>query len=364
MEDEIDKRNMRLALRLAVRGAGRTSPNPMVGAVLARNGRIIATGYHQRAGDDHGEIVALKRAGRKARGATLYLNLEPCSHYGKTPPCAPAVIAAGIQRVVVGMVDPNPFVSGRGIRRLRRAGVQVRVGVLEAECQKLNEAFRKYITRRLPFVILKLAATLDGKIATSTGDSRWITEESSRRYVHHLRNQVDAVIVGIGTVLADNPKLTSRIPGGRDPWRIVLDPNLRIPLTAHLLHQREPEKTIVVTGSRASMKKIEALRHCGAQVWSFPLRRGIIPFAAILKRLGKLGLLSVMIEGGATTAARALKEGVVDKLLFFYAPKIIGGDGRDMIEALGINRMAQSKRIRDMEVKKLGKDFLVSGYFQ
>jgi diaminohydroxyphosphoribosylaminopyrimidine deaminase/5-amino-6-(5-phosphoribosylamino)uracil reductase len=336
----------------------------MVGAVLVRGGNIIATGYHQRAGNDHAEIVALKRAGERARGATLYLNLEPCSHYGRTPPCTLSLIRSGVKRVVVGMVDPNPFVSGRGIRSLRRAGIQVHVGLLGAECQKLNEAFRKFITRRIPFVILKLAASLDGKIATSTGDSRWITETASRRYVHELRNQVDAVVVGIGTVLADNPKLTCRIPGGRDPLRVVLDPHLRIPFRAHLLHERDPEKTIVVTGSRVPIRKVEAIHRFGAQVWRFPLRGGQIPFSSFLRRLGKMGLLSIMVEGGATTASHALKEGVVDKVLFFYAPKIIGGEGRPMIEALGIRKISHSRTIRDMEVKRFGKDFLISGYLK
>lgn len=364
MADEGDKKYMRLALRLALKGAGRTGPNPMVGAVLVRGGSIVATGYHRRAGSDHAEIVALKRAGERARGATLYLNLEPCDHQGRTPPCTAALIRAGVKKVVVGMVDPNPLVSGGGIRRLRRAGVQLRVGLLEAECRRLNEAFRKYITRRIPFVILKLAASLDGRIATSTGESRWVTGSSARQYVHHLRDQVDAVIVGAGTVLADDPRLTCRIPGGSDPLRVVLDGRLRIPLKAHLLHQREAAKTIVVTGSLAPMRKIETIRGYGATVWRFPLRRGRIPFAPVLKKLGKMGMLSVMIEGGATTAGWALKERVVDKVLIFYAPKLIGGDGKEMIAALGIKKMSRCKRIRDMEVKRLGEDFLVSGYLK
>jgi len=362
MGNEIDKRYMRLALRLAFKGAGRTSPNPLVGAVLVRGGRMVATGYHQRAGEDHAEIVALKRAGDRARGATLYLNLEPCSHQGRTPPCTVSLIQSGVRRVVAGMLDPNPLVSGRGIRRLRRAGIQVRVGLLEAECRRLNEAFTKYITRHIPLVILKLAASLDGKTATSTGDSRWITETASRNYVHQIRNRVDAVLVGIGTVIADNPRLTCRLPGGRDPWRIVLDSHLRIPLSARLLHERNPEKTIIVTGPRAPARKIEAIRSRGAQVWSFPHRAGGISFASLLNRLGKMGLTSIMIEGGAATASRALREGIVDKVVIFYAPKIIGGDGKAMIEALGIRKVSRSTRIKDMEVKRLGKDFLVSGY--
>jgi len=359
---DLDRRYMRLAVRLALKGAGRTSPNPLVGAVLVRSGRIVATGYHQRAGEDHAEIVALKRAGDRARGATLYLSLEPCSHQGRTPPCTLSLIQSGVRRVVVGMLDPNPLVSGRGIRRMRRAGIEVHAGLLGAECRRLNEAFTKYITRHIPFVILKLAASLDGKTATATGDSRWITETASRSYVHQIRNQVDAVLVGIETVITDNPRLTCRLPGGRDPWRIVLDSRLRIPLSARLLHERNPQKTIVITGPRAPVKRIEAIRSCGAQVWSFPLQAGRISFASVLSRLGKMGLTSVMIEGGATTASLALREGIVDKVVIFYAPKIIGGDGRAMIETLGIRKVSRSRRIKDMEVKRLGKDFLVSGY--
>jgi len=364
MDDDRDKKYMRLALRLALKGAGRTSPNPMVGAVLVRRGKIIATGYHRRAGSDHAEIVALKRAGGKARGATLYLNLEPCNHQGRTPPCALALARSGVRRVVVGMVDPNPLVSGKGIRRLRQARIRVDAGLLERECRRLNEAFSKYITRRIPFVILKLAVSLDGRIAASTGDSRWVTGSVSRQYVHRLRDQVDAVLVGAGTVLADDPKLTCRLRGGRDPWRIVLDGRLRIPLKAHLFHQRNPEKTIVVTSSRSPAKKIAALQACGAAVWKFPLREGRIPFVPLLKKLGRMGLLSVMIEGGAITAGWALKEDIADKVLFFYAPKIIGGEGIPMISALGIKKTSHARKIKDIEIKRFGKDFLVSGYLK
>ena len=362
MGDDLDERYMRLALRLALRGAGRTSPNPMVGAVLVRGGKIVATGYHRRVGSDHAEIVALKRAGEKASNATLYLNLEPCSHQGKTPPCTLSLIRSGVKRVVAGMVDPNPLVSGKGFRQLRRAGIRVQVGLLEAQCRRLNEAFIKYITRRIPFVILKLAASLDGKIATAAGDSRWITGPAARHYVHRLRNRVDAVLVGVETVVADDPRLTCRLARGRDPWRVILDGHLRIPLKARLLSQRGAEKTIVVTGTRAPMEKVKALQGDGVQVWLFPLRKGKIPFSSILKRLSQMGCVSVMIEGGATTATRALAEKVVDKLLFFYAPKIIGAEGRAMIEALGVKRLGQSKKIKEMEVKRFGEDILVSGY--
>ncbi len=364
MGDGPDERYMRMALRLALKGIGRTSPNPMVGAVLVRGGRVVGSGAHRRAGGDHAEIAALKQAGKRARGATLVLNLEPCDHQGKTPPCTLSLIRSGVRRVVTGMLDPNPLVSGKGIRRLRRAGIQVRVNVLEKECRRLNEAFIKYITRRLPLVTLKLAASIDGSIATSTGDSRWITEEAARRYVHQLRNQVDAVLVGVDTVIADDPRLTCRLAGGRDPLRIVLDSHLRIPLTARLFHQRGSEKTIVIAGARASKKKMKAIEDFGAQVWSIPLRGRRIPFKALLKRLAKMGLPSIMIEGGSTTAARALAEGAVDKVLFFYAPKIIGGEGKHMIGDLGIKKMSRCMKIQDVEIERFGHDILVSGYLR
>lgn len=260
---DLDKRYLGMACRLARKAAGRTSPNPMVGAVLVRGEKVIASGFHRIAGADHAEIVALKRAGTKARGATLYINLEPGSHYGRTPPCSATLINAGIKRVIAGMKDPNPLVAGRGFRQLRRAGIEVRVGILEEECRTLNEAFTKYITRGVPFVTLKLAASLDGKIATVTGDARWISSVDSRRMVHQLRNQVDAVITGVGTVIVDDPQLTCRIPNGRNPWRVILDSRLRIPLSAELLRQRDPEKNIIVTGDRSRQNKIRALESLG-----------------------------------------------------------------------------------------------------
>jgi len=353
---------MRMACRLAMKAAGRTSPNPMVGAVLVRNGKIVGRGFHRFAGGDHAEIVALKRAGARARGATLYINLEPCAHQGRTPPCAPVLIESGIKEVVIAMEDPNPLVAGRGLSSLRRAGMVVRGGVLRAECEQLNEAFIKYITRKLPFVTLKLAASLDGKIATARGDAKWVTDAAARREVHELRNRLDAVLVGAGTVLADNPRLTCRIAGGRDPWRVVLDGRLRIPLNARLLRERTPGKNIIVTGSRASARKIRALEALGARVWRFDRRNGLIPWSGVLQKLAAIGVMSVLVEGGAETAASALRERAVDKLLLFYAPKIFGGDGRSMIGSLGITRVSRAIRLKRMEITKLGADILVSGY--
>ena len=363
-QDQIDRRYMRMACRLAEKAAGRTSPNPMVGAVLVRKGRIIGSGFHPFAGGDHAEIVALKEAGNKAEGATLYINLEPCNHYGRTPPCTRSLIAAGINEVVVGMEDPNPLVSGKGLRALVRAGIKVRTGVLHEQCRVLNEAFTKLITRGVPFVTLKLAASLDGKISTATGDARWISCEESRATVHLLRNRYDAVLVGAGTVIADNPQLTCRIAGGRDPWRIILDARLRISLHAEFLRQRGGNKNIIVTSDTAPAGKISALENLGATVWRLPAREGAVRWLPLLEKLAKTGIASVLIEGGATTAAGALKEKVVDKMLLFYAPKLLVGDGRYMIDILVIEHVKQSVMLHNLKIQKSGADLLISGYLK
>src|SRR3989304_899935 len=246
-----DEKWMKRVLRLAGAGRGRTSPNPLGGAVLVKNGKGVGEGYHARIGEAHAEIVALRQAGEEARGAVLYLNLEPCTHYGRTPPCVPQVIKAGLKRVVIGTKDPNPVVNGKGIETLRKSGLDIKVGVLEKECKRLNEGFCKYILGKEPFVILKVAATLDGKIATRNGNSKWISGEASRRFVHKLRDQVDGIIVGTGTVLKDDPMLTTRIKGGRNPYRIILDSRLRIPKKAKVI-EISPSKTIIATTELAS----------------------------------------------------------------------------------------------------------------
>jgi diaminohydroxyphosphoribosylaminopyrimidine deaminase/5-amino-6-(5-phosphoribosylamino)uracil reductase len=353
---------MRLALRLARRGAGRTSPNPMVGAVLVRGGKIVGRGYHRFAGGDHAEIAALKQAGVKARGATLYITLEPCCHQGRTPPCARALIRAGIKEVVAGARDPNPKVAGRGLRQLRRAGVGVRVGLLEAQCHELIEAFTKFITKGLPFVILKLAATLDGKIATAAGDARWISSAQSRDSVHRLRNEVDALLVGSATVRADDPQLTCRIAGGRNPCRVVLASGLRLPLSAQIFHQADPENTIVATGVNAPKRQVRAIEALGARVWRLALSRGRIAWRPLLRKMAGLGIVTVIIEGGAAVAASALRAKAVDKIVFFYAPKILGGDGRAMIAPLGLRRVSQAISLKRMDVGLTGGDVVVVGY--
>jgi diaminohydroxyphosphoribosylaminopyrimidine deaminase/5-amino-6-(5-phosphoribosylamino)uracil reductase len=353
---------MRRAYRLARKAAGRTSPNPIVGAVLVRGGKIVGTGYHKAAGSDHAEIAALKQAGTKARGARLYITLEPCSHYGRTPPCADALIRAGIKEVVAAMRDPNPRVAGSGFETLRRAGIKVRLGLMAAECRTMLEAFSKFITRGMPFVTLKLAATLDGKIAAASGESQWISGEPSRALVHRWRNEMDAVLVGAATVRADDPQLTCRSAGGRNPYRVVLDSRLRTPLNAQLLKHRDVARTIIATTAAAPTTKVRAIEALGAQVWRLPAARKQVAWLPLLKRLAKQGIASVLIEGGAAVAASALRAGVVDKLELFYAPKLIGGDGRAMIGALGLGKMAQAIRLKNLSVRRVGEDLLVTAY--
>lgn len=357
-----DEKYLRLACRLAERAYGRTSPNPPVGAVLVRAGKIVGTGYHRFAGGDHAEIAALRRAGARARGATLYITLEPCSHHGRTPPCTGALIRAGIKEVVCGVRDPNPLVAGRGLRRLARAGIRVRTGVLEQRCRLLIEAFAKYITRQVPFVVLKLAATLDGRIAAASGDARWISGERSRKEVHRLRNRVDAVVVGVGTVIADDPLLTCRIAGGRNPWRIVLDSRLRLPLSAKIVRLADAQKTIIAAGAAAPSAKLRALESLGVEVWRLPLRGERISWRPLLKKLARRDIVSVLIEGGARTAASALAEKIVDKFVFFYAPKILGGDGMPMISGLGFRRVKNALPARELHLHRSGEDLVVTGY--
>ena len=333
----------------------------MVGAVLVRGGKIVGSGYHQYAGGPHAEINALKQAGTKAKGATLYITLEPCSHQGRTPPCTRALIAAGIRAVVAGMKDPNPLVAGRGFQKLRRAGIKVRSGLCQEESSQLIEAFAKFITERRPLVTLKLAATLDGKIATPSGDARWISGERSRARVHRWRNEMDAVLVGAGTVRADDPLLTCRMAGGRNPYRLVLDSRLRISPSASLLRLPDADKTIIATTHRAPLSKVRALEKLGVVVWRLASRNDRVAWLPLLRKLAGLGVVTLLIEGGAEVAASALKNKVVDKLELFYAPKLVGGDGRAMLGPLGIGKMAQAMALRRFDMRRSGEDLWLSG---
>ncbi|MFI5366831.1 MAG: bifunctional diaminohydroxyphosphoribosylaminopyrimidine deaminase/5-amino-6-(5-phosphoribosylamino)uracil reductase RibD [Candidatus Binatia bacterium] len=360
MSNSDDARFMRMALRLGRRGVGRTSPNPPVGAVVVVHGTVVGRGFHRQAGAAHGEAAALHAAGARARGATLYVTLEPCAHYGRTPPCTQAVIASGVRRVVIGTRDPNPRVRGNGLQRLRAAGIEVHSGVLQAECDELLAAFRKHVTTGLPLVTVKLAASLDGRIATAAGDARWITGEDSRRYVHRLRAEHDAVLVGAETIIRDDPELTSRIRGGRNPLRVILDGRLRLPLQSRVLTNAVPAATLVITGSQVSAAKFRNVRECGVEIVSLAAKAGRIPIARVMRELGKRNIMSVLIEGGATVATAALAAGVVDRMLVFFAPKLIGGDGRPMLEALGVRRMRDALALGPLRVKRFAQDILVA----
>jgi diaminohydroxyphosphoribosylaminopyrimidine deaminase/5-amino-6-(5-phosphoribosylamino)uracil reductase len=362
----IDERFMREALRLARRGLGRTSPNPPVGAVIVRKGKVIARGYHQKAGGPHAEVQALAKLGEKGnKGDTLYVTLEPCNHHGRTPPCTEAILKSGIGNVVVGMKDPNPRVTGGGCEYLTQRGVKVRIGILEAECQRLNEFFVKFVTTGRPFVVAKSALTLDGWSATSTGHSQWITNQESREFVHRLRDMVDAVMVGIETILADDPLLNTRLKNrkGKDPIRIVLDTNLRIPEAAKVLKQDSQAMVLVVVGEHASVERQEKLREWGASILVCPTREGRIDLRVLMDRLGAMSITSILVEGGATLMGSLIREKLIDKFYVFKAPKILGGsDGIPMALGPGPKNLDQSLILRDMEVKRFGEDLLLIGY--
>lgn len=358
-----DKFFMQKTLDLAAKGKSRTSPNPAVGALIVKNGKILAKGYHKKAGTPHAEIIALKKAGALSRGATLFVNLEPCCHTEKkTPPCTKAIIKSGIKKVVTAMIDPNPNVAGMGIRELRKAGIKTEVGVMEAEAKKLNEAFIKFITKKEPFVFMKVAQTIDGKIATATGNSKWITGALSREYVHKLRNEADALLVGIGTVKADNPSLDCRVKGGMNPFRIIIDSSLRIPLNAKLLKHKD-NRTIIATTEKANQKKIRQLTSLGVKVLTIKSKQRKVDLKKLMKELGKLDITSVMIEGGSTINASALSSKIVDKVLVFIAPKIIGGI--DSIPSIGGKSPALIKsayQLKNISTLSFGDDILIEGY--
>jgi diaminohydroxyphosphoribosylaminopyrimidine deaminase/5-amino-6-(5-phosphoribosylamino)uracil reductase len=356
-----DVRWMQRALRLAARGRGNTSPNPMVGAVIVRRARVAGAGYHRRAGGPHAEIFALRQAGAAARGATMYVTLEPCCHHGRTPPCTEAIIAARLARVVVACVDPNPSVNGRGIRQLRRAGIEVQVGVLQGEAQRLNRAYLKHTETGLPLVSLKAAMSLDGKIATARGEARWITGEPARAYGHRLRSYHDAVLVGVGTVLADDPELTVRMVRRASPLRVVVDSRGRTPPTARLLSADERRPVVAVT-RRAPAARRGRIERAGAEVWVLPSSGGGVSLRALMKRLGERGVQSVLVEGGGKVAAGALAAGLVDRVYFFLAPRIIGGaSAPTSVEGEGARRLADAWRIERVRVRRIGEDILVTG---
>lgn len=369
-DDDQDVHFMRQALRLAARGRATVRPNPMVGAVVVANGAVVGSGYHRRAGGPHAEVAALRQARARSRGATLYTTLEPCCHTEKrTPPCVPAILESGVRRVVVAMRDPNPHVAGRGIRQLRRAGVSVDVGCLGKEAVRLNEVYLHWIRTGRPFVVLKAAMTLDGKIATATGESQWITGSKARTHVHHLRSRVDAIAVGAETVLKDDPQLTVRVSGGkrsaigiRQPARLVFDSRLRIPFGARVLQGIEQAPTIVATTNLASPRKVERLRKMGVQILVLPRKRTRVSLGACLQVLGSMEVTSMLVEGGGELNAGFLRAGLVNRICLYVAPALLGG--QQTIGLLGgrsPRRLADIVPVSNLHIESLGEDVLITG---
>lgn len=363
----MDTKFMKRALELAEKGVGYTKPNPLVGAVIVKDGKIIGEGYHELYGSHHAEINALKSAIEDVSGATMYVTLEPCSHYGRTPPCANAIVEKGIKKVVIGLLDPNPLVSGRGLEILKNNGIEVVTGILEDEGKKQNEIFLKYIATRLPFGILKIAMTLDGKIASAIGDSKWITNEFSRQYVHELRHRVSGIMVGIGTVLTDNPELTTRLKNreGVDPIRIIVDSTAKIPLNAKVLNLDSKAKTIVATTEKADKQSLKYIRNKGADIIITPLKNNRVDLSYLMQHLGQRGIDSVLIEGGGALNFSALEEGIVDKVISFIAPKIIGGAAaKTPVEGDGISHIKNAIQLENIQISRFQEDIMIEGYLK
>ncbi len=362
---QADREFLKKAVQLALRGRGFVSPNPLVGAVVVREREIVGAGYHRKFGGDHAEVEALREAGHLARNATLYCTLEPCSHFGKTPPCVNRIIESGITRVVLGSVDPNPLVNGRGIKVLRESGVSVETGLLAEACRELNESFFKYITTRLPFVTLKIAQSVDGKIADQHGQSRWISNERARRLTHRWRWQTDAVLVGIGTILADDPRLTVRYEEGPQPRRIVLDSHLRVAMTAKVLNDAHVERTVIIISSDCKEHgKAAEIEQRGAKVWHVsPTPSGHLHLSQALERIGQEGLAAVLVEGGRRIFTSFLEEKLADRLTCFFAPMILG-EGVPAFRGLPIANMSEAIHLVKPRWKILGDNGLVSGWIR
>ena len=362
-----DERYMRLALRLAAKGRGRTSPNPMVGAVVVAGGRIVGQGYHRRAGGPHAEVFALRQAGRRAMGATLYVTLEPCCHTNKrTPPCTPLIEKSGVRRVVIAQTDPNPLVSGRGIRRLRRAGLTVDAGCCAEEARRLNRVYVHWMETGRPFVTLKAGMTLDGKIATATGESRWITGEAARRDAHRLRSEVDAVVVGIGTVLKDDPTLTARLSerplklAPRQPIRVVMDSRLRIPQKARIFSRLQSAHAVVVTTRNAPARKMRVLRRDGIDVLTLPSGAGGVSLADLCRQLGRLGIRSLLVEGGSAVNASFLRHKLIDRVVLYVAPLLLGGnDAKGVIGGAAPKQLRDSVSLDEVTIRQVGHDMVI-----
>lgn len=364
-----DKFYMKEALALAEKGRGFTAPNPMVGAVVVKNKKIIGKGYHEKNGSAHAEVNAINDAGSDCRGASIYVTLEPCNHTGKTPPCTEKILKAGIKRVVMAMDDPNPVAAG-GAEYLRQNGIEVISGICKEEAEKLNESFIKYTITKKPFVILKYASTLDGRIATKTGDSKWISGPESRKFVHEIRHYVDAIMVGINTIKADDPSLTTRLENveAKDPRRIILDTRLSFPEDAKMLRLNSNSDTILVSGNldtnnKTIAEKRKRLEKMGVTILEVPLKDKRIDLAILITKLGEIGITSLLIEGGSQVIASALNTGIVDKVFAFYGPKMLGGDdGIPVCRGKGPALMKDSIKLSNISVRLSGEDVMVEAY--
>ena len=357
----MDEFYMKRALRLARRGEAWVSPNPMVGAVIVKRGRIIGEGYHQKFGGNHAEINAINHASEPIKGATIYINLEPCTHYGKTPPCIESIIAAKPARVVIGTPDANPIVTGKGIEALKRHGIKTTVGILEESCKELNERFFKFMRTGIPFVTLKFAQSIDGRIATASGHSRWISSEQSLKFAHALRSHHDAVLVGSGTLSKDDPELTVRLSRGRNPLRVVVDSHLRISPDARILKDQDKARTIVATTNYADREKRARLTDLGVEVLAVDTDKDRrVDLMRLLMELGKRNISSVLVEGGADIITSMLVEQLPDRVVIIIAPKIVG-KGIEAIGDLGIKSINESLRLAYRKVRRLGDDLIIDG---
>jgi diaminohydroxyphosphoribosylaminopyrimidine deaminase / 5-amino-6-(5-phosphoribosylamino)uracil reductase len=361
-----DRKYMSRAIALARRGAGWVNPNPMVGCVIVKDGRIIGEGWHEYFGGAHAEVNAFIASAEPVEGATLYVTLEPCSYHGKTPPCSPLIVEKGIRRVVIGMKDPNPKVNGKGIRHLKSAGIEVKAGVLEDRISTMNESFTKFITTGKPFCTLKTAMTLDGKIATVSNASKWISCEKSRRFVHELRQQAGGILVGVDTVIFDDPLLNARRrkKKSKDPLKIIADTHGRIPLNTRVMTVN-PQLTIVATTELSDKGKLKEIERLGVQVILCPMKEERVDLEFLMASLGIMGIDSILIEGGSTLAFSAFSAGIIDKVISFISPKILGGKmAPTPVGGKGIEMMDDAIRIRDWTFRKCGEDFLVEGYIK
>lgn len=361
----MDEYYMGLAISLARKGIGKVNPNPMVGAVIVKDNKIIGTGYHERYGGKHAEINAIENSRQSLNGSTMYVNLEPCSHFGKTPPCVDKIIESKINKVVISSLDPNPLVQGKGVKKLRDAGIEVKVGVLDKENKKLNEVFLKYIKNKKPFVVMKVAMSLDGKISTTTGQSKWISCDESRRYVHKLRSQVMSILVGINTVIKDNPMLDCRLENGKNPIRIIVDTTLKIPIDSKIVSSSKSIRTIVVTTKNANRNVMKLLEDKGVEILTVNLKNNLVDLKEMINKLGELNIDSILIEGGSSLNFSAINENIVDKIQVYVAPIILGGESsKTPIGGQGVDDIKEAFKLHRLEYKQVGSDILIEGYLK